>query len=346
MTRQSTAGRARPAATDCALRAAKAAGLHFPCASRRMKQGACWSMPRAGRRWLLHRSGFAGRWPASPAVAPMGVFCESSGGRTRCLRLRVGHCAWFPAIELPKPGRHLRQCQADPQEDVHVPTPVLRHRPALPARQASQRLHFLHLDGVDPRHRDRRDGADHDHLGDERLPAGDARPHPAAWCRTPPSTGSTARLENWPQAVPSARRTRACLAPRPTSRPRPCCRAHGASGALIRGVLPEQEPKVSDLGEKMKRGQAVRPARPASSTSSWATNLRQTLGVGVGDSVNVFVSEATVTPIGAMPRAQALHGRRHLRGRRPGVRHRPGRGPHARRRSACCAWATASPACA
>ncbi len=48
--------------------------------------------------------------------------------------------------------------------------------------------------------------------------------------------------------------------------------------------------------------------------------LAQTLGVRVGDSVNVFVSEATVTPIGPIPRARRFTCRRHVRGRRPGIR--------------------------
>ncbi len=74
-------------------------------------------------------------------------------------------------------------------------------------------------------------------------------------------------------------------------------------GALIRGVLPELEPKVSDLGEKMKQGK-LSDLQPGKYRIILGSELAQTLGVGVGDSVNVFVSEATVTPIGPIPRAR------------------------------------------
>jgi lipoprotein-releasing system permease protein len=74
-------------------------------------------------------------------------------------------------------------------------------------------------------------------------------------------------------------------------------------GALIRGVLPAQEPRVSDLGSKMKKGR-LQDLRPGEYNIILGSELAQTLGVDVGDSVNVFVSEATVTPIGPIPRAR------------------------------------------
>src|SRR3546814_6805454 len=58
---------------------------------------------------------------------------------------------------------------------AHVQTHPRRHRPALPACQAPQRLHLLHLAGLDPGHRHRRGRADHHARGDERLPARDPR---------------------------------------------------------------------------------------------------------------------------------------------------------------------------
>ena len=74
-------------------------------------------------------------------------------------------------------------------------------------------------------------------------------------------------------------------------------------GAMIRGVLPEQEPKVSELGSKMKQGH-LSDLKAGEYKILLGSELAQTLGVGVGDSVTVFVSEATVTPIGPIPRAR------------------------------------------
>ena len=74
-------------------------------------------------------------------------------------------------------------------------------------------------------------------------------------------------------------------------------------GALIRGVLPEQEPKVSELDAKMKQGH-LSDLKAGEYKILLGSELAQSLGVGVGDSVTVFVSEATVTPIGPIPRAR------------------------------------------
>src|SRR3546814_15695752 len=62
---------------------------------------------------------------------------------------------------------------------AHVQTHSCRHRPALPARQAPQRLHLLNLAGLEPGHRHRRGRADHHARGDERLPAPDPTPNVA-----------------------------------------------------------------------------------------------------------------------------------------------------------------------
>jgi lipoprotein-releasing system permease protein len=68
-------------------------------------------------------------------------------------------------------------------------------------------------------------------------------------------------------------------------------------------VLPSAEPAVSDLDRKMKQGKLT-DLVPGGYRIILGSELAQALGVGVGDSVNVFVSEATVTPIGPVPRAR------------------------------------------
>src|SRR3546814_20545058 len=72
---------------------------------------------------------------------------------------------------------------------AHVQTHSCRHRPALPARQAPQRLHLLHLAGLDPGHRHRRGLPHHHARRSDRLPPRDPPPphsHSRATPRHPP----------------------------------------------------------------------------------------------------------------------------------------------------------------
>lgn len=79
---------------------------------------------------------------------------------------------------------------------------------------------------------------------------------------------------------------------------------NGASqGAIVRGILPDQEPKVADIGSKMIAGKLS-----ALTPGSWGVvlgrDLALTLGVNVGDRVVVIAppTGSSVTPIGVIPR--------------------------------------------
>lgn len=110
-------------------------------------------------------------------------------------------------------------------------------------------------------------------------------------------------LQDWQKAVAVSRTDSRVLGAAPYVQTEALLQGARRQGALIRGVLPELEPKVSDLGEKMKQGK-LSDLQPGKYRIILGSELAQTLGVGVGDSVNVFVSEATVTPIGPIPRAR------------------------------------------
>ncbi|RJQ48744.1 MAG: lipoprotein-releasing ABC transporter permease subunit [Gammaproteobacteria bacterium] len=73
------------------------------------------------------------------------------------------------------------------------------------------------------------------------------------------------------------------------------------SGALIRGVLPEQEPQVSFIGEKMIRGR-LEDLRGGEFGIILGRDLAGSLGVGVGDKVTLVTPQASVTPLGTLPR--------------------------------------------
>lgn len=73
------------------------------------------------------------------------------------------------------------------------------------------------------------------------------------------------------------------------------------SGALIQGILPEEERQVSDIGEKMIRG-SLDDLRPGEFGLILGKALAGALGVTVGDKVTVITPQASVTPAGILPR--------------------------------------------
>ena len=72
-------------------------------------------------------------------------------------------------------------------------------------------------------------------------------------------------------------------------------------GALVQGVDPAMEPKVSVIADKMKRGRFDSLA-PGSFNLLLGSELALWLGVDVGDQVVVTLAEVQGTPMGAVPR--------------------------------------------
>ncbi len=73
------------------------------------------------------------------------------------------------------------------------------------------------------------------------------------------------------------------------------------SGALIRGVLPAIEGRVSEVGEKMVSG-SLQSLAPGEFGVVLGRELAQFLGVFRGDTLTVITPEASVTPVGVLPR--------------------------------------------
>ncbi|RJL89906.1 lipoprotein-releasing ABC transporter permease subunit [Xanthomonas vasicola] len=71
--------------------------------------------------------------------------------------------------------------------------------------------------------------------------------------------------------------------------------------AIVRGVIPAEEGKVSVLAKKMQQG-SVDSLIPGSYNIVIGKELALWLGVDVGDSVVVLLSDTQATPLGAMPR--------------------------------------------
>ena len=110
-------------------------------------------------------------------------------------------------------------------------------------------------------------------------------------------------LQDWPKAVAFANADERVVGAAPYTETEALLQGAQRRGAILRGVLPETEPRVSEIADKMKQGK-LSDLQDGEFRIILGQELALLLGVGVGDPVNVFISEATVTPLGALPRAK------------------------------------------
>ncbi len=78
------------------------------------------------------------------------------------------------------------------------------------------------------------------------------------------------------------------------------------SGALLRGIDPEHEGRVSEVVEAMRHG-SVEDLQPGEFGIVLGQELARVLGVGQGDKVTVVTPELNVTPAGLMPRLKRFN---------------------------------------
>ena len=72
-------------------------------------------------------------------------------------------------------------------------------------------------------------------------------------------------------------------------------------GALVRGIIPEEEDKVSDLGDHMRMG-SLDALKPGEFNVVLGADLARALGVLPGDKLAVIAPQGLVTPAGLIPR--------------------------------------------
>jgi lipoprotein-releasing system permease protein len=75
----------------------------------------------------------------------------------------------------------------------------------------------------------------------------------------------------------------------------------GVAGAMIRGILPEEEVKAVGLANSLKEGK-LSDLEPGKFRIILGSALATELGVGVGDNVVVMAPEGSATPAGFVPR--------------------------------------------
>ncbi|WP_411887222.1 lipoprotein-releasing ABC transporter permease subunit [Hydrocarboniphaga effusa] len=109
-------------------------------------------------------------------------------------------------------------------------------------------------------------------------------------------------LADWPGVADTARKNPDVEAVAPYLEGEGMLRlGSGLSGTMLRGVLPDEERGVSDIGDKMVAG-SLDDLKAGSFNIVIGYELAQVLGVTPGDKVDLMIPQASVTPAGVLPR--------------------------------------------
>ena len=114
--------------------------------------------------------------------------------------------------------------------------------------------------------------------------------------------GAGRPLVDWPEAAKVARAHSEVTGVAPYISAQGMFTANGnVQGAIIRGVLPTEEPEVSEVGKFMVQGH-LDALKSGGYAVLLGRSLAARLGVGLGDKVTLVAPQAQVTPAGIVPR--------------------------------------------
>ena len=113
-------------------------------------------------------------------------------------------------------------------------------------------------------------------------------------------------VRDWPEAMKLAYANKHVLGAAPYVERQAMLQGARVSGAILRGVVPDLEPKVSEVDRRMVQGHLT-DLEPGRFGIVLGKELAMTLGVGVGDLVTVYAPEFSATPIGAIPRTKRFN---------------------------------------
>ncbi|MDX2300408.1 MAG: lipoprotein-releasing ABC transporter permease subunit [Xanthomonadaceae bacterium] len=113
-------------------------------------------------------------------------------------------------------------------------------------------------------------------------------------------SGAGEPLRDWQHAVELAHTDPRVIGAAPYAEREAMLQGAQTQGALLRGVLPEREPDVSQLADKMIAGR-LDDLKPGTFNIILGKELALWLGVDVGDAVTAFVPEFRTTPVGVLP---------------------------------------------
>mgnify|MGYP001568396810 CR=1 FL=1 len=115
-------------------------------------------------------------------------------------------------------------------------------------------------------------------------------------------SGADGRLQDWQRVATEAARHDQVLAAAPYVNAQGLL-THGSAvrGALVRGILPEHEERVAEIGQHMKSGR-LEHLRPGEFGIVLGVELARALGAAPGDKVVLVAPQGQVTPAGIIPR--------------------------------------------
>ncbi|HZX32042.1 MAG TPA: lipoprotein-releasing ABC transporter permease subunit [Rhodocyclaceae bacterium] len=119
-------------------------------------------------------------------------------------------------------------------------------------------------------------------------------------------TGVNGDLANWPQIAAEARGHPEVKATAPFVQSQAMFSVdNGVRGAMVRGILPEQEEGVADFASHMQSGR-LEDLKPGEFGVILGSELARALRVFVGDKVTLIAPQGTVTPAGVVPRLKSF----------------------------------------
>jgi lipoprotein-releasing system permease protein len=113
-------------------------------------------------------------------------------------------------------------------------------------------------------------------------------------------------IQNWSDVVRRAQGNPHVLGAAPYIEEKAMLQGDRIAGALVRGILPGEEGKVSEVAKKLIAGN-IDDLKPGSFGIVLGKELAYELGVDVGGSVVVYAPEIRATPVGAVPRLKRFH---------------------------------------
>jgi len=114
--------------------------------------------------------------------------------------------------------------------------------------------------------------------------------------------GADGRLAGWQEIAERVAQHPRVLATAPFVQAQAMLSAGGAvRGAIVRGILPDQEDRVADLGKHMRAG-ALGALKPGEFGVVLGADLARALGVFNGDKLALVAPQGLVTPAGVIPR--------------------------------------------
>ena len=109
-------------------------------------------------------------------------------------------------------------------------------------------------------------------------------------------------LEDWPTVLKTTKEHKNIIATAPYIEAQGMLiNGTSVNGTLIRGVLPDKEPAVSNVAQKMKQGK-LSDLQKGKFGIILGQDLARILGVHMGDKVTMVTPSANVTPAGVAPR--------------------------------------------